>query len=270
MKGSVIVTDFDSESYRVYYDNRYHSSLLYDNVVMAVDEMDYFNERKTGANMFMYFNGEQWKLIHQKSSESDKLIYEPNKIMHLSPGEYSFESNNSKFLEYRTSVHEKLKIFANKLDVDIYGSDKDKKTSIDWNDLSHKIKKKLKVKSNEFEIKAKEINELLKVERNSEVIAKTKDLIEINRVLNSVEIKQFNEVYSNIFDVEYAYFWQGIKRKKGMDSVVKAKSSQSSEFQDNILVSERYENLLYLHKITRNKNFRENFLREQKTIRKRL
>lgn len=268
MKGSVIVTDFDSESYRVYYDNRYHSSLLYDNVVMAVDEMDYFNERKTGANMFMYFNGEQWKLIHQKSSESDKLIYEPNKIMHLSPGEYSFESNNSKFLEYRTSVHEKLKMFANKLDVDIYGSDKDKKTSIDWNDLSHKIKKELKVKSNEFEIKAKEINELLKVERNSEVIAKTKDLIEINRVLNSVEIKQFNEVYSNIFDVEYAYFWQGIKRKKGMDSVVKAKSSQSSEFQDNILVSERYENLLYLHKITRNKNFRENFFEGTKNYQK--
>ncbi|WP_198361333.1 C80 family cysteine peptidase, partial [Burkholderia ubonensis] len=67
---SVIVTDLDVNTYRVYHDGRVNSSVLYDNVVMAVDFKDYQNltgNTETGlATVSMRYADGAWKLVLQK------------------------------------------------------------------------------------------------------------------------------------------------------------------------------------------------------------
>lgn len=52
MRGeSIVVTVLDSEHYRIYRDNRADASLLYDDVVMAVDARNYILPEKTLAKL---------------------------------------------------------------------------------------------------------------------------------------------------------------------------------------------------------------------------
>ncbi|MGO2346628.1 MAG: hypothetical protein ACTH64_12800, partial [Providencia sp.] len=65
---SVVVTELNETTYRVYHDERVNSSLLYDNVVMAVDYKDYqIKGADVGIGMaYMQYENESWQLVLQK------------------------------------------------------------------------------------------------------------------------------------------------------------------------------------------------------------
>lgn len=62
---SVIVTDLDNDTYRVFHDAREDSSLLYDNVVMAIDYSGYSVSNAGIACVFMQYRNGQWNMFVQ-------------------------------------------------------------------------------------------------------------------------------------------------------------------------------------------------------------
>ncbi|WP_157683054.1 cycle-inhibiting factor, partial [Burkholderia ubonensis] len=71
---SVVVTELDANTYRVYHDGRVNSSVLYDNVVMAVDFEDY-RVPGTGIGLaaaYMQHVDGQWQLVVQRQLLSTK------------------------------------------------------------------------------------------------------------------------------------------------------------------------------------------------------
>ncbi|MEN3813569.1 hypothetical protein ABD440_24665, partial [Chromobacterium piscinae] len=65
---SVIVTELDDHTYRVFHDARPNSSTLHQRVVMAVDYLDYRlpNDQTGYASVFMHYNEGQWRLVMQR------------------------------------------------------------------------------------------------------------------------------------------------------------------------------------------------------------
>ena len=68
---SVIVTDLNDTHYRVFHDGRVGSSVLYDNVVMAVDYADYQGQGVSDevAGAYMIFKDGQWQLMLQRQEQ---------------------------------------------------------------------------------------------------------------------------------------------------------------------------------------------------------
>ncbi|MEX9610561.1 hypothetical protein AB7Y92_10840 [Providencia manganoxydans] len=66
--GSIVVTKLNETTYRVYHDGRANSSLLYDNVVMAIDYRDYQVSSSDDAlgMAYMRFQDKQWQLVIQR------------------------------------------------------------------------------------------------------------------------------------------------------------------------------------------------------------
>lgn len=260
--GSIIITELDADNYRVYYDSRYDSSLLYDHVVMAIDERDYKDKQEMGNSIFLYFNENQWKLLLQKGVEENGLLFEPNNVTVQLPGAYSSEDKKNAFALYRKNIHEKLNFFADNLDVHFSTSEEysvSEESNVNpthWMNLANEVKNKLKVNTNALERKIDEININLEKVNDKKIISSLKESMEVSKVLDSIKNKQFNEIYSDLVDVEYSAYLQALKQKKGMDFVVK---ENKVDRQEKITVIERYENLLYLHKTTKNIEFRREF-----------
>ncbi|MCL9781950.1 C80 family cysteine peptidase [Vibrio sp. S4M6] len=65
---SVIVTQLNKETYRVFHDSRNNASLFYDNVVMATDYSNYTGTTSTQASTFMAYEKDKggWNLVTQK------------------------------------------------------------------------------------------------------------------------------------------------------------------------------------------------------------
>ncbi|MDD9340523.1 MAG: hypothetical protein PV362_12910 [Providencia heimbachae] len=65
---SIIVTELNADTYRVYHDGRVNSSILYENVIMAIDYSDYrVSGRDEGlAVAYMQYHNGSWQLILQK------------------------------------------------------------------------------------------------------------------------------------------------------------------------------------------------------------
>ncbi|WP_353242002.1 TcdA/TcdB pore-forming domain-containing protein [Providencia sp.] len=268
-KGSVIVTELNAEKYRVYYDARYNSSLLYDNVVMAIDERDYKSEINGDNFIFLYFDVSDWKIVIQNRNEYEGLIFEPNNVNVKSAGSYSLDEKIAEFNLYRNNMHEKLNIFSKKLDVYIstaeeYStSDKNSTSSTHWLNLANEVKRKVQVRSDELKNRIKSIELNLKRINDENIIADMKAALDVNQVLDTIKNKQFNEIYSSLLEVEYAFYLQLLKKNKGMDFVVRGyksgSSSSKTEEYGRLTIIERYENLLYLHKTSKNSEFSHEF-----------
>ncbi|MET3133082.1 hypothetical protein AAKU55_003364 [Oxalobacteraceae bacterium GrIS 1.11] len=69
---SLIVTDLNADTYRVFHDSRPNSSTLHDNAVMGTDFKDYqvAGKQEGLANAFLHFSGGQWKMITQRQEYS--------------------------------------------------------------------------------------------------------------------------------------------------------------------------------------------------------
>ncbi|MGG4664037.1 TcdA/TcdB pore-forming domain-containing protein [Providencia vermicola] len=268
-KGSIIVTELDSEKYRVYYDSRYNSSLLYDNVTMAVDEQDYKNGQNNSTFIFLYFDGEDWKLVSQDRSNREGIYFSPNNVKVKSTGSYLLDEKKSDFEIYRNNTHEKLNVFAKKLEVYFFTAERDSikdentANATHWLTLANEVKRKLQASSDELKNRIKSIELNLKKINDENIIADMQATIDVNQVLDKIKNEQFNEIYSSLLEVEYAFYLQTLKQNKGMDFVVRGKESgafaSKKDEHSRLTIIERYENLLYLHKTSKNSEFRNEF-----------
>ena len=81
---SVIVTDLNDQAFRVFHDAREDSSLLYDNVVMAIDYNNYSISDTGMACVFMQYHDEKWNMFTQLQTleaSGTKTVVVPRKTM---------------------------------------------------------------------------------------------------------------------------------------------------------------------------------------------
>ncbi|KAJ3899057.1 hypothetical protein F5879DRAFT_541998 [Lentinula edodes] len=135
---SVIVTNLDENTYRVFHDSRFDSSLLYDNVEMAIDYSGYVvsdpgldNQGKLtsaggAACVFMQYRDGKWNMFVQKQTLAsarkqtpeglkDTTVVVPRldtgyfPIIVSQPGSYNAEQVRALFDTRRTIIREQLR-----------------------------------------------------------------------------------------------------------------------------------------------------------------
>ena len=273
---SIIVVELDRETYRVYRDNRADASLLYDNVVMAVDARDYTisEQNISKANAFMHFNGNEWKLIVQPQRNRISLSAEKNTVRVQKSGDYKFSDKKQRFDIYRDSVHSQLKMLANKMNIKIQdipsgvGSvteSLENNPSVKmWLDIGTRVKQQLDIQTQALKKKRQQLEESLIGVTDEAQKKKIENAIEMNKTIISMQNKQYGDLFYNLREVEFSWLWQNIKEKQGMNAVVKIKEFDpnmgiNSPYAYHLTINERYENLIYLHKLTRNMRFKSEF-----------
>ncbi|MEX9607571.1 TcdA/TcdB pore-forming domain-containing protein [Providencia huaxiensis] len=281
-KHSLIVTDYDKDHYRVYNDCRINSSILYDNVVMAVDYKDYRIKGKDSGNAtaYMQYVNNEWQLFYQKQEtkyyEGKKnLILNGNgRLVQNSP---SKEINNkNEFIKYRDAVHQDILSLANELNIEVkkidsglYIQDKDfPESSINntWRDLNTIIYKKLNRNisildevQNSWRNK---IKQLYKISASESIKIK---VLQQKIIQSDIYINLYQNRYSKALvearQVERSWLWWQLKEKYGMSAAVKAGEQiiQGGSDENKKTVNERYENLVFVHKNSNNMPFRRRF-----------
>ncbi|MBS9438247.1 cytotoxin [Photorhabdus noenieputensis] len=256
--GSLVVTSLDANTYRVYHDGRINSSLLYDNVVMAVDYKDYQVTATTEglAAAYMQYINNEWQLVFQRQeyqrdgqmlrlrSRDDK---EPLSIQVADS--QVVERNEAQFATYREQVHQRLKKVAAQFGVSVEGITEGVYTegefSLDhpaiaaWAKLCAEVYDRLNADTKQLVDKR---NKLYENRRNT-----------IRRDLIDQQIKQLNitlEYYKAQYDtvlreagfVEQSWLWQQIKAKNGSAAVVRIDDTaiQGGGKQRTNSVGERY------------------------------
>lgn len=268
---SLIVSDLNEGTYRVYRDKRPNASLLYDNVVMAIDSKDY-NIRGVNtdkANAFMFFDSNEWNLIFQITK--DKKINEFNEyyVEIKKNGSYQYSEKLRQFNELREKNHFRLKLLAKKMNVVIdaipqsfYESDG---VIVDdtWLKIAERIKEKTELQLKEFLNKRRGLEIELKKSSDVKHRNKIKNALEMNETLFLIKKDEYERFFKEVIETENSFILQRIKEKKGMSTIIKIDEfSGNYPFQESthyLTVDERYENLIYLHRSTRNFNFKENF-----------
>ncbi|MEQ4674473.1 TcdA/TcdB pore-forming domain-containing protein [Providencia vermicola] len=162
-----------------------------------------------------------------------------------------------------------MNIFAKKLGVyfsTVEGhsiTDENKVNSTHWLNLANEVKRKVQASSDELRNRIRNIELNLKKVNDVNIITDMRATIDVNQVLDKIKNEQFNEIYSSLLEVEYAFYLQTLKQNKGMDFVVRGiKSGSSSSKVDEhsrLRIIERYENFLYLHRTSKNIEFRNEF-----------
>ncbi|HHR5880205.1 TPA: TcdA/TcdB pore-forming domain-containing protein [Providencia alcalifaciens] len=274
--GSVVVTELNSETYRVYRDSRSDASLLYDNVVMAVDERDYFIKERhiTKASLFMHFNEGKWQMVIQPQETRFALRPEKFLVQTLIPGSYSLADKQQRFNQYRNKTHEALKTAAKKVNVtfgdiphdeEIFQEPSEENTSVrTWLDIGDKVKQKLDNQIIELNKQRKILEDKLLKTVDVEKRSILKETIEMSKTIILLNQKQYGELFYELRDLEYSWLWQRMKSQGGMSAVVQTSDystnmGMNNSYDYHLTVNERYENLIYLHKSTRNLRFRNEF-----------
>ncbi|HHR5905359.1 TPA: TcdA/TcdB pore-forming domain-containing protein [Providencia alcalifaciens] len=283
---SIVVIVLDSEHYRIYRDNRADASLLYDDVVMAVDARDYILPEKniSKANAFMHFNGNEWKLIVQPQRNRISLSAEDNIVKVQKAGDYNLSDRTQRFENARDSVHRELKMLAKKVNVkigdipsetvflaesqysetqpsELLESHSSLKT---WLDIGSQLQQKLDIQIQELKKNRQILEESLIGVTDITRKKKIENAIEMNKTIISMQNRQYGELFYHLREVEYSWLWQRIKANQGMSAVVKIKEFDpnmgiNSPYAYHLTINERYENLIYLHKLTRNIRFKNEF-----------
>ncbi|MTB66583.1 prevent-host-death family protein [Providencia sp. wls1943] len=277
---SVVVIELDHENYRVYRDNRADASLLYDNVVMAVDARDYtiVEQNISKASAFMHFNGDEWKLIVQPQRNRIALSAEKNMVRVQKAGDYNLSDRKLRFENVRERLHSELKMLAKKANVKIGDIPNEevltsepltepfeKHSSLKtWLDIGSQVKQKLDTKIQELKKNRRLLEESLIGVTDIAEKKKIENAIEMNKTIVSMQNKQYGELFYHLREVEYSWLWQCIKENQGMNAVVKIKEFDpnmgiNSPYAYHLTINERYENLIYLHKLTRNMRFKTEF-----------
>ncbi|NIA76181.1 prevent-host-death family protein [Providencia rettgeri] len=283
---SIIVTDLNSESYRVYQDRRTNSSILYDNVVMAIDYNDYRVEGSHGgiATAYMQYINGKWQLLLQKQKYKIEgniaipIFRDENKPLDSYHASVNFLSyKKRKFIEYRGRLHKRIlnlaklyNIPTNDINKDNFEFDDfslDNLASNPWvviiNNISNKIKSdsillKQLLKKWESELKHLESLSLNKVkERNRINVLKTKTAK--NRMYLLFITEQYESLLLETRDAERSWLWYQVKEKKGMDWVIERKSIKRRNIESDLLITNRYHNLVYIHKNSANIKFKIDF-----------
>ncbi|WP_283125596.1 TcdA/TcdB pore-forming domain-containing protein [Providencia stuartii] len=280
--GSVVVTQLNETTYRVYHDGRMNSSSLYDNVVMAVDYRDY-QVSSTGNALgmaYMWVNDGRWQLVLQRQ-KYELINGMPNFILSnnetaaitLSPDPEWATHHQQIFSIYREEVHQKLKQLAFYFGIDeenisdgIYIDGEFSLTHpaiLPWLNFKNKINKryeeKIKYINSHILTYKTELDNLNRKARRSE--AENSRIEQIIKIIESKEraIEYYRRNYLSVLieasSVEQSWLWQQIKSKKGFNSVVQEKDEEIGHGILQVEINKRYEFMVHDNIISSNYSF---------------
>ncbi|WP_241190690.1 TcdA/TcdB pore-forming domain-containing protein [Pseudomonas chlororaphis] len=233
---SLVVTSLDANTFRVYHDGRVNSSLLYDNVVMAVDYKDYQVAGTTEglAAAYMQYVDGQWQLVFQRQEyqREGQMVWpklrdgaQPLAIQTADP--QVVERNRAEFAAYREQVHQNLKKVATQFGVSVEGVadgvyregafSPEHPAIASWNQLREAVQAKVNADIEQLADKRYQLQQ----DRRG---ASDKGLIDQQiKQLNLTQDyyrAQYDPVLREAGSVEKTWLWQQIKAKDGTAAVV--------------------------------------------------
>lgn len=237
---SVVVTELNPTTYRVFHDSRNNSSLLYDNVVMAVDYMDYqFPGLDTGLGaVYMWFKEGQWALVLQrqdylKDGEVKLLSAEQPLLIQVADRQL-VQRKQDQFDRYREQNHQQLKRLAAKFGLSVDGIDEGVYTGgaftrehpaiVRWIRLGSTLHTKVIQTPSPLNTLLGQLQQDPQNSVTVEQIAILENAIKSNRVANLV-------VLSEIRSVEQSWLWQQIKAKEGITGVLRVDEALQAAIQ---------------------------------------
>ncbi|MFJ2713806.1 TcdA/TcdB pore-forming domain-containing protein [Pseudomonas sp. NPDC087346] len=255
---SVVVTTLDANTLRVYHDGRVNSSLLYDDVAMAVDFKDYQvpgTAEGLAAAYMQYINGE-WQLVFQKQDyQREGMLVWPK----LRNGEQPLTikvadhqgtgKTPTEFAAYREQVHQQLKKVAVQfrvpVDEDIDGVYTDGEFSPNhpaiakWNKLRADVQAKINADIEPLREQRYQLQEKLRTSTQTTLIEQ--QIKQINLTLEFYKA-QYAPLLSDARLAETTWLWQQIKDKKGTAAVVRTDdiSIQGGGEERHSRLAERY------------------------------
>ncbi|TPG64370.1 TcdA/TcdB pore-forming domain-containing protein [Pseudomonas arsenicoxydans] len=264
-RGSMIVTTLDANTLRVYHDGRVNSSLLYDNVVMAVDFKDYQVSRSAkglAAAYMQYINGE-WQLVFQKQEyQREGMMLWPKQRKGEEPLTIKVADPQvagktlTEFAAYREQVHQHLKKVAAQFRVPIdevtdgvytEGEFSPHHPAIaKWSKLREDVLAKIGGETDQL---VEQRYQLQEKRRNSTQTALIDQQIEHIKLTLSFYKAQFDPVIREASSVEKTWLWQQIKTKDGTGAVVRTDDAsiqaggeeRSSRLGERYAISEAYQ-----------------------------
>ncbi|MBI6549676.1 TcdA/TcdB pore-forming domain-containing protein [Xenorhabdus lircayensis] len=237
---SVVVTNLDANTYRVYHDGRVNSSLLYDNVVMAVDYKDYqvAGTAEGLAAAYMQYVNDEWQLVFQRQEyQRDGQMLWPK----LRSGEEPIaiqvansqvtERNQIQFADYRERIHQQLKKIAAQFGVPIEGVSEGVYEEGEfsphhpaiaaWIELRNKVQSKITADTQQLADKRSELYNIRSRTRESSQLALIDQQIKQLNITLEFYKAQYDSVLREVFSVEQSWLWQQIKSRDGIDAVLR-------------------------------------------------
>lgn len=284
--GSIIVTELDTNTYRVYRDERINSSILYDNIVIAIDYYDYrfsVHDDSTATAYMQYING-SWQLTLQKQKYKTKygtsipILFDGKKSLSIyHPDENTILYKKQQFLNYREKLHTQLSNFASKFDVATSNIKDEPYVSGEfsleilsekpWCKVISETKGKMKVdienikleqKKWEYEVRYLKSLGYWTAEDESRIKTLEAKINKSKLYLHFYET-QSELLFSEVQEAEQSWFWFQIKEKQGMSAVINESSVYRRDIESEVSINKRYHNLVYIHKNSNNSFFISNF-----------
>ncbi|AMS13842.1 hypothetical protein A3218_05895 [Pseudomonas chlororaphis] len=233
---SVIVTELDANTYRVYHDGRVNSSLLYDNVVMAVDYQDYqvSGTAEGLAAVYMQYIDGQWQLIAQKQEyqRDGEMVWpklrtgEEAIATHVADAQV-LEKKQSAFLAYREQVHQQLKKVAVQFGLSVEGVIDGLYTTGEfsphhsaiaaWTTLRNQVLAKINEDTEQLVNKRTQLRETRSGSAQTSLI--DEQIKQLNLSLESYKA-MYDPIMREASSVEKTWLWQQIKTKNGTAAAV--------------------------------------------------
>ncbi|MGQ5525183.1 TcdA/TcdB pore-forming domain-containing protein [Chitinimonas sp. PSY-7] len=237
---SVIVTDLDANTYRVYHDGRVNSSVLYDNVVMAVDFKDYqvLGTRTGLAAAYMQYVDSQWQLAFQRQQylrEGDGR-HDLRPILRSGVEPFSIQSPDNgvgaRNHAYLATAHQQLqqqlrktaRQFGVSTDRVTYGTFEGGSFTYDhpaiaaWNKLRGDIQAQIEVETRELVYKKADLYDAKRI-RNANQLLIDEQIKQINLTLEYYKA-QYEPLLSDSATADRTWLWQQKKAREGMAAVV--------------------------------------------------
>ncbi|OWO78865.1 cytotoxin [Photorhabdus luminescens] len=254
--GSLVVTSLDANTYRVYHDGRVNSSLLYDNVVMAVDYKDYQVSGTTEglATAYMQYVHGEWQLAFQRQEyqRDGQRVWpklrdggEPLSIQ-VADSQVG-QRNQGKFATYREQVHQQLKKVATQFGVSVEGVADDVYTEgvfspehpeiAAWTRLREAVQAKISADIDQVVGKRYQLQEARRTSSDTALI--DQQIKQLNLTQDYYRA-QYDSVLRESDFIEKTWFWQHIKAKDGSAAVVRIDDTAIQDGEHTSSVGERY------------------------------
>ncbi|MCD9568348.1 TcdA/TcdB pore-forming domain-containing protein [Pseudomonas protegens] len=255
---SLVVTSLDATTYRVYHDGRVNSSLLYDNVVMAVDYKDYqvAGTAEGLAAAYMQVVDGQWQLVFQRQEyqREGQMVWpklregaEPLSIQ--TADSQVQERNRTQFAEYREQVHQNLKKVATQFGVSTEGVADGVYSGGDfspehpaiaaWNRLRDAVQAKVSADIEQLGNQRYQLQEQRRGASDKRLI--DQQIKQLNLTQDFYRA-QYEPVLREAASVEKTWLWQQIQAKQGTAAVVRTDDTaiQGGGDERSTSVGERY------------------------------
>lgn len=255
---SLVVTSLDADTYRVYHDGRVNSSLLYDNVVMAVDYKDYqvAGTAEGLAAAYMQVVDGQWQLVFQRQEyqREGQMVWpklregvEPLAIQ--TADSQVQERNRTQFAEYREQVHQNLKKVATQFGVSTEGVADGVYSGGDfspehpaiaaWNRLRDAVQAKVSADIEQLGNQRYQLQEQRRGASDKRLI--DQQIKQLNLTQDFYRA-QYEPVLREAASVEKTWLWQQIQAKQGSAAVVRTDDTaiQGGGDERSTSVGERY------------------------------